>query len=80
MSTHNIYFHRETRKILYGYPVLPGAIINRHSPYQTALICSLARPLLSILGIRAFFLHCPSYYLYSGTSINSHLPTTAISL
>ena len=73
MITHNIYFRRETRNILNGYHVLSGLMINGHDPNQTALICSWARPLLSTLGIWAFFLHCPPYYLYSGTSINMTL-------
>ena len=28
MSTHNICFHGEIRKIFYGYPLFSGAVVN----------------------------------------------------
>ena len=32
MSTHNIRFHQEIRKILYGYPLLSGAVTKNIAP------------------------------------------------
>ena len=37
MSTHNISFHGEMRKILSGYPLLSGAMLHAlHFPYATS--------------------------------------------
>ena len=35
MSTHNICFHGEIRKILYGYPLLSVAMVPSDKTYET---------------------------------------------
>ena len=37
MNTHNIYFHIEVRKILYGYSLLPGAVNSTFYSYLYSL-------------------------------------------
>ena len=70
MSTHNICFSREIRKILCGYPFLSVAM-------STPKICSgatiLTIALLNKLMPRPFLISCQSDYLIQVFDRNSHI-------
>ena len=44
MSTHNICFHGEIRKVLYGYSHLPGAVLYIYQEMQPASLAQLDAP------------------------------------
>ena len=71
MSTHNICFHREIRKIC-GYPLLSVAmdtviyicmLMNRECPDQTAWIHTLSWTFAVGIWHKGFFPHCASYLI-----------------
>ena len=53
MSTHNICFHREIRKILCGYPLLSEAMKCSNSRWINMRFCNICyKPMINIAGWR----------------------------